>query len=314
MKCFCCNKNVVKKGKRKTRFGLRQLYYCKNCKKTFTDSKLPYKTYGPKVIGNAISSYNLGNTIKESVKLTNKRFKVKVSESSVSDWLKKTRNICTFHKIRREALKKYEESFLFNKVFAHNDLSYNFRYHKAKLDMLCRESGFSFLKKYVEKFKEGCPKFFKEIENRCSQAKVRVRIKRKNKYNNACRLAKFSLKSCKVNKKRHPTVENFMLINDSSTIACEVPVWLWEKNLKMSISGHIDILQIRGNKIHILDFKPNAFKEKEEKVASQLFWYASGLSFRTSIPLSNFVCAWFDENNYYEFNPKEAKVSYYNKE
>ncbi len=47
-------------------------------------------------------------------------------------------------------------------------------------------------------------------------------------------------------------------------------------------------------------------------VASQLFWYASGLSFRTAIPLRNFVCAWFDNYNYYEFNPKEAKIRFLN--
>ena len=76
----------------------------------------------------------------------------------------------------------------------------------------------------------------------------------------------------------------------------------------MGISEHIDILQIRGNKICILDFKPNAFRKNEQKVASQLFWYASGLSFRTKIPLENFTCAWFDDKIYYEFNPKEAKI------
>jgi hypothetical protein len=52
-----------------------------------------------------------------------------------------------------------------------------------------------------------------------------------------------------------------------------------------------------------LDFKPEALKENMYKVASQLFWYALGLSFRTSIPLSNFVCAWFDDSVYCEFNP-----------
>ena len=129
-------------------------------------------------------------------------------------------------------------------------------------------------------------------------------------YNNACRLAGFALKVCSANPERHTAVENFMLINDSSTVACEVPVWLWEKNLDMGISGHIDVLQIRGSKIYVLDFKPNALGENEQKVASQLFWYASGLSFRTKIPLSNFRCAWFDDRNYFEFIPIDAKVKF----
>ena len=99
-----------------------------------------------------------------------------------------------------------------------------------------------------------------------------------------------------------------MLINDSSTIACEVPVWFWDKKLDMGICGHIDILQIRQGKIFVLDYKPDAGKEKEDKVASQLYLYASGLSFRTGLPLQSFRCAWFDEHMYYEFNPMEANT------
>ena len=105
-------------------------------------------------------------------------------------------------------------------------------------------------------------------------------------------------------------VENFMLINDSSTIACEVPVWFCEKNLDIGISGHIDILQIRNGLIYVLDFKPGAKREKDIKVASQLFLYASGLSFRTGIPLDRFRCAWFDDSIYYEFNPRDAEIRF----
>lgn len=313
MKCpNCRSSNTIKKGKRKTKFGFRQFFYCKDCGKGFVDSKLLHKTYGPKVINSAIAYYNLSNTLEESAKLTNRRFKVKISKSSVSQWLKELKNICTYYKIRPEVLKNYGKDILVSKTFKHNDLAYNFKYHKPKLEILCKNSSFSPLIGYIKNFEKGCPKFFNDIENRCSQANIEVEIKKESRYNNACRLAGFALKSCSTNSERHTAVENFMLINDSSTIACEVPVWLWEKNLDMGISGHIDILQIRGNKICILDFKPEAFREDEQKVASQLFWYASGLSFRTSIPLRNFVCAWFDNYNYYEFNPKEVKIRFPN--
>jgi len=60
----------------------------------------------------------------------------------------------------------------------------------------------------------------------------------------------------------------------------------------------------------MLDFKPEAQRENEQQVASQLFWYASGLSFRTSVPLEKFMCAWFDDGVYYEFDPAEAEIRY----
>jgi len=315
MRCpKCKSPRITRKGRRKTKFGFRQLFHCKDCRKIFTDSKLLYKTYGPKVISSAISHYNLGNTLEESAKLTNRRFKVKVSKSSVSQWLKECKGFCTYHKLRLKVVKNYQErkDILVNKTFLHNDLAYNFKYHKPKLDLLCNENNsFLPLVEYLKRFENGCPSFFDNIdEGRCSQIRIAVRVNRETRYNNACRLADLALKTCDHNSQRHCTVESFMLINDSSTIAVEVPVWLWEKNLDLGIAGHIDALQIRQGKIFILDFKPAAERENEQNVASQLFWYASGLSFRTSIPLAKFMCAWFDEESYHEFEPAKARVNF----
>jgi len=191
-------------------------------------------------------------------------------------------------------------------------LSYNFRYHKPKLEILCQGNVFSNLKEYLMGFeKKGCPARFFEDDNRCSQLRINVRdFGRERCYNNACQLAGLALKMCDNNRERHSVVEKFMLINDSSTVACEVPVWFWEKNLDSGISWHIDLLQIRNKRIYVMDFKPDAQKENEQRVASQLFLYASGLSFRTGIGLGRFRCAWFDDKNYYEFSPKEVNVGF----
>ncbi|MHA1483598.1 MAG: hypothetical protein ACTSQA_09245 [Candidatus Heimdallarchaeaceae archaeon] len=148
--------------------------------------------------------------------------------------MKELKRICTYNKIRPEIAKNYEQKILISKTFKHNDLAYNFKFHKPKLEMLCKNNGFSSLATYIKNFENGCPEFFEDIENRCSQTRIKVKIKRESRYNNACRLAEFSLKSCDVNSKRHSVVENFMLINDSSTIACEVPIWLWENGSKQT--------------------------------------------------------------------------------
>ena len=124
----------------------------------------------------------------------------------------------------------------------------------------------------------------------------------------ACRLADLGLLPCRNNRLRHPMVQDFMLINDSSTIAVEVPVWLYERSLNKRMSGHIDVLQIRQKRIYVLDYKPNAEKENEDKVMSQLYWYATGLFFRTKIALQYFRCAWFDDNVFFEFDPNEVKT------
>jgi len=117
-KCpICTSPEVIKKGIRKTKLGSRQLYYCKNCKKGFADSKLQHKTYGPKVIVGAISYYNLGSTLEEAAKLTNKRFKVKISKSSVSQCLKEFKSICTYYKFREKVSKDYGKEIIVSKNF-----------------------------------------------------------------------------------------------------------------------------------------------------------------------------------------------------
>lgn len=66
------------------------------------------------------------------------------------------------------------------------------------------------------------------------------------------------------------------------------------------VTGHIDIVQVRNGIVHILDYKPNADKEKP---IEQLTWYALALSRLTGLRLFEFKCAWFDEKSYYEFYP-----------
>ena len=66
------------------------------------------------------------------------------------------------------------------------------------------------------------------------------------------------------------------------------------------LTGHIDIVQVRNGIVHILDYKPNAAKEKP---IEQLTWYALALSRLTGLRLFEFKCAWFDENDYFEFYP-----------
>jgi len=66
------------------------------------------------------------------------------------------------------------------------------------------------------------------------------------------------------------------------------------------LTGHIDIVQIRNGCVHLLDYKPNASKEKP---IEQLTWYALALSRLTGLRLFEFKCGWFDEKGYYQFFP-----------
>lgn len=67
------------------------------------------------------------------------------------------------------------------------------------------------------------------------------------------------------------------------------------------------MIQIRNNLVYILDYKPEASKDR--KATWQLYHYACALSFRAKVPIEAMRCTWFDEESYYEYNPSEANVT-----
>jgi hypothetical protein len=137
------------------------------------------------------------------------------------------------------------------------------------------------------------------------------------KENYATKLAALALQVAPSNRKRHETLQRFMLCNDSATIATEVPICLTSKDYAYfrehgftfpfgnePITGHIDFLQLRASYLHILGYKPGARKEKH--AVTQLTIYALALSRRTGLPVKSFKCAYFDERDYFEFYPLPA--------
>ena len=81
------------------------------------------------------------------------------------------------------------------------------------------------------------------------------------------------------------------MTNDSATVAVEVPVYLTESEsgFKKPLTGHIDLIQVRSNRIHILDYKP----DQSGNVINKLQLYAKCLKKRTGLP--NITCAYFDD-------------------
>jgi hypothetical protein len=238
----------------------------------------------------------------------------------------------------REYAKKYGNKIDMVEVvtLAHRQL-YRFRYHRPKLVLQLEEyrnRGFGRLMEYLDAVSTETPhQYFSnedsgrmsEIKSKFSKANMVV----KGKENFATRLTKFVLQSVPDNKQRHEEVQRFFIANDSVTVATEVPVFIrqedvthFEDVLKFRIleedglialkrikrrkpfpkqlTGHIDLVQVRNGVVHILDYKPNASKEKP---IEQLTWYALALSRLTGLKLFEFKCAWFDEKDYFEFYP-----------
>ncbi len=172
---------------------------------------------------------------------------------------------------------------------------------------------------------------------RCSSLDIDHNLETKEKDNIIPHLTKLAFNSQPKNtdKSPHETVEDFFLINDSHTVCTELPVFInpeelgstnsqssnftrpkelrssysqnsysarpqeTEIDVEEPITGHIDLVQIRYDDLHILDYKPNL--NKPERHASQLHLYKKAIQERTSIPKDKIHTAVFNKHNYYEF-------------
>jgi len=302
----CGGKYVVKRGKRKRSFGAVQSYYCKVCGRSFVDNTNQYRKYPIRVVFNALNYYNLGYSLDETSKILNKKFKVKTGKTTVYSWINKFQKFSPISDLRNNFLDYEDSDVLFTKRFEHENLEYLFMYHKYKLDVFVKEN-FPSLAEYIVRFEDGCPDVFFEIGERCSQPIFTVDTPVTSRKNLACTLAGFAVEAAKNNRERHKLVEQTMIINDKATVACELPVWYWEKSIDDGFTGHIDILQVRRGYVYILDYKPGASRDK--KALQQLYHYGVALSFRAKIPFERIKCAWFDEKGYYEFALDEVDAT-----
>lgn len=324
----CGSREVVRNGWRRLRSSLVQVYRCKRCDGLFSLRGLKHKSYLPKVILNALSTYDLGHTLEETRKLIAKRFKVSVPASTIHSWVREYGNVCTYSKLRERGRKLYPPAeAVFSQRLEHGQV-YNFMLHRAKLELALsypEHQRFWRLKDYLLRIPtEAFPHHIfahsdEVLGQRASRLKADLlEVTKLKRHNLANRLAELGLMLAKTNRERHSRVEEFMLLNDSCTVACEVPVYLTGddigyfrghgftfdfENYRTPVTGHVDVLQVRNGLIHVLDYKPEA---SGVDPVEQLTAYALALASRTRLAVRDFKCAWFDERECFEFFPLHA--------
>lgn len=294
--CPSCSEISIKWGIRKNKFRTIQKYQCKNqaCKKYFTTQHeiQKSKTHSLKTILTAISNYNLGAPIR----------KLSLPSSTIHNLIKNLKKDLPFNRLRERVKGKYPNSIIIKKHFIHHQQPFLYQYHNIKLNFAGKYKGlikylkYLYLPKDIFNSSERISKI--NIQNNTANNKNKISLIKKQNY--AVKLAELALQITKDNKERHNIIENFMLINDTATIAAEIPIYLKKEETKSKpLTGHIDLLQIRYNSIYILDYKPEPIDKKQ--AISQLLLYQEALSRRTYIPKHKFKLAFFNDKGYYEF-------------
>src|SRR6266852_3703971 len=253
----CDGRQIIKRGLRKNSFRQLQIYWCKDCGGYFSSlTGLKGVKYPPRVIARALCLYNLGHSQEEAARRIASEHRITVPRRTISDWISGYRSITTFHRLRAHAVEQFGHSMLKERSLNHQQV-YQYKVHMAKLaltaDAVPRDVAAK-VKTYLLSVFENFPDvLFQEdrttsldqqaaADDRSQESPAGMRssksrfetlpLSRIEKQNLANDLAALGLLLARKNRDRHPSVQDFMLANDSCTIACEVPVYLTAEELR----------------------------------------------------------------------------------
>jgi len=95
---YCASRNFVKRGTRKNRHQVVQLYLCRNpeCGKTFTAFDVKGKHFPLNIVIESMSYYNLGFTLEETCRIIKKKFGVAPESATLSEWVGEYKDLCRY--------------------------------------------------------------------------------------------------------------------------------------------------------------------------------------------------------------------------
>src|SRR6266851_7280896 len=227
-KCHC--KSTTRRGKRRNRLRTLQLFQCPECLHRFTGEAGKNRTYPLKVILDAISTFNLGNSLTDTQRILRQRSHVEIPARTIQSWLKTYRTLGTYFRLRAAGKKLFDpQTIVSSRIFQHKQV-YRFQVHNAKLELSLQSPShrhLSSLNDYLDSVQHHVPDdLFQNSRERSSTFPAQLQPVISRKENHATRLAALVLPTSLNNKKRHETLQRFMIVNDSVTVAVEVPVFL----------------------------------------------------------------------------------------
>jgi len=316
-------------GNKRKKIEIVQLWRCGSCKRVFTPAPaaLRNKTYPLRIVLDAITLYALGYTLTDTAAKLRTRYGRSIARSTIATWIAEHHALMTYARLRKSGRRLFPPTQTIRSLKLYHRQVYKFQYHRAKLDLLRQgreHARFARLADFLEMIPLQCPhELFRDSE-RASQATLATLAAAhpiiNHKENAAAAMAALVIPTIGNNRLRHEALQRFMLANDSTTLAVEIPIWLTPDEIlelerqygvllrapdalpDAAITGHIDFLQVRNGAVHILDYKPDA---RTNRPIGQLLIYALALTKRIpGLKLFDIKCAWFNEEQYCEFFPR----------
>jgi transposase-like protein len=227
---YCGSHNLVRRGTRKKKIEIVQLWRCSSCKRVFTPgpAALHNKTYPLRMTLSGLTDYDIGYTLAETAGRLKKKTGRHVAPSTITSWLHEYRQHCSYRRLRRQGLSRFPAARTIRSIKLYHRQVYSYAYHRPKLDFVragsldakrLGDTHFAPLADFLESIPTTCPHdLFRREDDpkaRASQAHPQFadisRIIVNSKRNAATETAALIIPAVGNNKLRHETLQRFML-------------------------------------------------------------------------------------------------------
>ena len=105
----CGGSNLSRKGTRRKKLEIVQIWRCFACKRTFTPGPEPLRnrTYPLRMVLAALTDYDNGHTLEETAARLKKKTRRTVSPSTVASWLEQYKRHCSYRRLRAKGLARF---------------------------------------------------------------------------------------------------------------------------------------------------------------------------------------------------------------
>jgi transposase-like protein len=164
----CGSHAVTRRGMRRKKLEIVQLWRCSSCKRVFTPgpAALRNKTYPLRMILAALTTYDLGYSLAETAARLKKKTNRSVSPSTITAWLQAYKQHCAYRRLRSDGLARFPAEQTIRSIKLYHRQVYAYAYHRPKLEFMRsgtlddKRSGdtrFSRLADFLESIPTTCP-------------------------------------------------------------------------------------------------------------------------------------------------------------
>src|SRR5260370_17866300 len=134
----CGSTAITRKGTRRKKIEIVQLWRCASCKRVFTPTPaaLRNKTYPLRIVLDAITLYDLGYTLEATADKFQSRPCYRVGRSTIAAWLAEHRSLMTYTRLRAEGRRLFPPTQAIRSIKLYHRQIYKYAYHPPKLPML----------------------------------------------------------------------------------------------------------------------------------------------------------------------------------